>query len=111
VLSKSVEKLKMTYKVLCKLALASLMLSSVSGVYAASATPDDMTCKEFLVTPPLTQATIALWYSVDENINSNGGSFTKEKLKAEILPEYVKRCTKNPEKKVSSFAEEMKKLF
>ncbi|TPG74582.1 HdeA/HdeB family chaperone [Pseudomonas arsenicoxydans] len=101
----------MTHKFFCKMALASVMLASVSGVYAASANPDDMTCKEFLVTPPLSQATIALWYSVDENINSNGGSFTKEKLKTEILPEYVKRCKKNPEKKASSFTEEIKKLF
>lgn len=111
VLSKSVEMLKMTNKFFCKIALASLVISSVSTVYAASTNPDDMTCKEFLVTPPPAQAPIALWFSVDKNINSNGGSFTKEKVIAEVLPVYVEKCTKNPEKKVSSFTEEMKKLF
>jgi acid stress chaperone HdeB len=111
VLSKSMEMLKMTHKVFCKMALASLILSSVSGVYAASTNTDDMTCKEFLVTPPPAQAPVLLWVSVDENINSNGGSFTKEKVKAEVLPEFVKLCQKNPEKKVSGFSEELKKLF
>ncbi|KJZ39239.1 MULTISPECIES: HdeA/HdeB family chaperone [Pseudomonas] len=101
----------MTYKVFCNVALASLILSAVSGVYAASTDTNDMTCKEFLVTPPSAQAPVVLWVSVDENINSNGGSFTKEKVKAQVLPEFVKLCKKNPEKKVSGFTEELKKLF
>jgi acid stress chaperone HdeB len=111
VLFKFVEMLDMTHKVFCNMALASLMLSSVSGVYAATTNADDMTCKEFLVTPPSAQAPVVLWVSVDENINSNGGSFTKEKVKAEVLPEFVKLCKKNPDKKVSGFTEELKKLF
>ena len=101
----------MTRKVFCTLALASLVLSSVSGAYAASANTDDMTCKEFLVTPPPAQAPVVLWVSVNENINSSGGSFTKEKVKAEVLPEFVKLCQKNSEKKVSGFTVELKNLF
>jgi len=99
----------MTHKIFCKMALASLVLSTVSAVYAAPA-PEDITCKEFLAAPSA-QAPVALWLSVDKNINSNGGSFTKEKLTAEVLPVYIEKCTKNPEKKVSSFSEEIKKLF
>jgi acid stress chaperone HdeB len=101
----------MAHKVLCKMALASLILSSVSVVYAASTTADNMTCQEFLDVTPSAQSPVLLWVTTDDTINSNGGSFKKTTVDATVLPQVVELCKKNPEKKVSSFKQEIKNLF
>lgn len=103
----------MTYKVFCNMALAGLMFSSVSGVYAAASptTPDNMTCQDFLDMTPSASSPVLLWVVTDDTVNSNGGSFDKTTVDATVLPQVVKLCKANPTKKVTSLKQEILGFF
>ncbi|MGE8191075.1 HdeA/HdeB family chaperone [Pseudomonas sp. NPDC086278] len=100
----------MTYKALCSIALASLILSSAGGAYAAT-TPDNMTCQQFLDMTPEAHSPVILWVVSDDTINKEGDSFSKTTVDATVLPKVVELCKKNPTKKITSFKQEIAGFF
>lgn len=97
----------MSYKLTRNALLIGLSFSAASCAFAET-TPDSMTCKEFVDLNPKAASPVVYWVASEDIINKQGDSFDIEKVDTYVTPQVFALCKESPQRKVSSFKQEIK---
>ncbi|CNK52251.1 acid-activated periplasmic chaperone HdeB [Yersinia kristensenii] len=92
----------MFYKSLPNLAIATLLLTTMTPVFASSTTPTEMTCKEFLDLNPKSMTPVAFWILNEDTQYKKGDNVDFQEVDTVYTPKVIDICKKSPDKKVSA---------
>lgn len=92
----------MPYKSLSNIAIATLLLSTMSPIFASSTTPTEMTCKEFLDLNPKSMTPVAFWILNEDTQYKKGDNVDFQEVDTVYTPKVIDICKKSPDKKVSA---------
>ncbi|CFR05429.1 acid-resistance protein [Yersinia kristensenii] len=92
----------MFYKSLPNIAIATLLLTTMTPVFASSTTPTEMTCKEFLDLNPKSMTPVAFWILNEDTQYKKGDNVDFQEVDTVYTPKVIDICKKSPDKKVSA---------
>ncbi|CNI33844.1 acid-resistance protein [Yersinia thracica] len=92
----------MSYKLLPNITIATLLLTTMTPVFASSTTPTEMTCKEFLDLNPKSMTPVAFWILNEDTQYKKGDNVDFQEVDTVYTPKVIDICKKWPDKKVSA---------
>lgn len=86
---------------LSSIAIATLLIATMTPVFASSTTPKDMTCKEFLDLNPKSMTPVAFWILNEDTQYKKGDNVDFQEIDTVYIPKVIDICKKSPDKKLS----------
>lgn len=87
-------------KLLRNITLSCLLLPAAMVAMAASTTPGDMTCKEFLELNPKSLTPVVFWVVNDDTRYKGGDYVNLHETGTIVTPKVIEACKKTPDRKL-----------